>query len=108
MGGNQAGRDRHAGHDPQQHPQPGDLRFEAQVRVVARGRTVTAAGDRIAVKDADELLAPIAAGTDCALDYALRYKGGDPHAAVTRTLAAAARPIRHRRPRPSAGSRNSP
>jgi alpha-L-fucosidase 2 len=71
--------------------QPGDLRYEAQVRVIAKGGTVTAAGDKITVKDADEALILIAAGTDYVLDYAKRYKGADPHAAVTKTLAAASR-----------------
>ena len=71
--------------------QPGDLRYEAQVRVIAKGGTVAAAGDKIAVKDADEVLVLIAAGTDYVLDYTRRYKGANPHAAVAQTLAAAAR-----------------
>jgi alpha-L-fucosidase 2 len=69
---------------------PGDLRYEAQVRVLARGGTVATSGDRISVKSADEALVLIAAGTDYILDYSKNYKGPDPHAAVTRTLNAAA------------------
>ncbi len=71
--------------------QPGDLRFETQVRVISKGGSVNAAGDKITVKDADEVLVLVAAGTDYVLDYARRYKGADPHAGVTKTLAAASR-----------------
>lgn len=69
--------------------QPGDLRYQAQVRVIAKGGTVTAAGDKISVQDADEALILIAADTDYVLDYAKRYKGAHPNAAVTKSLAAA-------------------
>jgi alpha-L-fucosidase 2 len=71
--------------------QPGDLHFEAQVRAVATGGIVSAAGDTITVRDADAVLVLIAAGTDYALDYTRRYKGADPHAGVTKALAAASR-----------------
>jgi alpha-L-fucosidase 2 len=71
--------------------QPGDLRFEAQVRVDAQGGSVSAAGDTITVKDADEAFVFLAAGTDYALDYANSYKGPDPHVAVTTALDKASR-----------------
>ena len=69
---------------------PGDLKYEAQVRVLTKGGSVSAAGDKIAVKDADEATILIAAGTDYILDYAKSYKGPDPHAVVTKQLNAAA------------------
>jgi alpha-L-fucosidase 2 len=71
--------------------QPGDLRFEAQARVLAKGGTVTAASDTITVKGADEALIFVAAGTDYILDYAKSYKGVDPHAAVTDAIDKASR-----------------
>ena len=70
--------------------QPGDLRYEAQVRVLTKGGTVSASGDRITVKGADEAVILVAAGSDYILDYAKSYKGPDPHAAVSKTLNAAA------------------
>jgi alpha-L-fucosidase 2 len=66
--------------------QPGDLKYEAQVRVLAKGGSVSAVGDKIMVKDADEAVILIAAGTDYILDYAKSYKGPDPHAAVGKAL----------------------
>jgi alpha-L-fucosidase 2 len=69
--------------------QPGDLRFEAQVKITVTGGTVSASDDTITVKDADEALIHLAAGTDYALDYAKSYKGADPHEIVTRTLSQA-------------------
>ena len=71
--------------------QPGDLRFEAQVRVRAKGGDVAAANDTVTVKDADEALVFLTAGTDYVLDYAKQYKGVDPHASVTQCLDKAAR-----------------
>ena len=44
--------------------QPGDLRFEAQARVHTQGGTVTASADGITVKDADEAIVFLTAGTD--------------------------------------------
>ena len=70
--------------------QPGDLRYEAQLQVIAKGGTVSAAGDRITVQGADEAVLLIAAGTDYILDYAKGYKGPDPHAAVSKALNGAA------------------
>ncbi len=70
--------------------QPGDLKYESQMRVLAKGGTVSANGDRITVRGADEAVILIAAGTDYILDYAKSYKGPDPHPAVTRILNAAA------------------
>ena len=66
--------------------QPGDLRYEAQVRVRAQGGSVSASGDMVTVKDADEAFVFLTAGTDYALDYSKSYKGPDPHSAVTAAL----------------------
>ena len=71
--------------------QPGDLRFEAQVRVSTVGGRVSYTDGRIVVTDADQATILIAAGTDYALDYAKSYKGPDPHTAVAATLAKAGR-----------------
>ena len=53
---------------------PGDLKYEAQVRVLTKGGSVSTAGDKFTVKDADEATILIAAGTDYILDYAKSYK----------------------------------
>jgi alpha-L-fucosidase 2 len=66
--------------------QPGDLRYEAQVRVKTKGGSVATAGDTITVKDADEAVIYVTAGSDYTLDYAKNYKGPDPHAAVTSAM----------------------
>ncbi|HEY3441559.1 MAG TPA: glycoside hydrolase family 95 protein [Paludibaculum sp.] len=68
---------------------PGDLRYEAQMAVRAKGGSVSGSRGTVTVQGADEAVLMIAAGTDYVLDYARAYKGDDPHAAVTRTLAAA-------------------
>lgn len=70
---------------------PGDLRYEAQARILAKGGAVTGNADSLAAKDADEAVILLTAGTDYALDYAKAYKGADPHEAVTRAMAKASR-----------------
>ncbi|HKX31316.1 MAG TPA: glycoside hydrolase family 95 protein [Blastocatellia bacterium] len=70
---------------------PGDLRYEAQVRILTRGGTVTGSDDGLAVKEADEALILLTAGTDYVLDYSTAYKGPGPHDAVTWALNRAAR-----------------
>ena len=71
--------------------QPGDLRYEAQVRVISQGGTVSATGDTITVKGADEAVIVIGAGTDYVLDYSKNYKGPDPHATVAGAIEKASR-----------------
>jgi len=71
--------------------QTGDLRYEAQVRVMSTGGGVSSVGGRIRVTDADEAIILLAAGTDYALDYTNEYKGPDPHAAVATSLDKASR-----------------
>lgn len=71
--------------------QPGDLRFEAQARVVAKGGSVSSSDGTITVKGAQEAVIYLAAGTDYVLDYSKAYKGDDPHKNVTATLDHAAK-----------------
>ena len=66
--------------------QTDDLKYEAQLRVVTQGGTLSIVDGRINVKDADEATLFIAAGTDYILDFAKEYKGADPHAAVSATM----------------------
>jgi alpha-L-fucosidase 2 len=66
--------------------QPDDLKYEAQLRVLSKGGTVTASGDTVTVKDADEAIILVTAGTDYILDYSKSYKGPDPHAAVASAM----------------------
>lgn len=69
----------------------GGLRFEAQVRIVAQGGTVTAGDDgTLTVAGADGAWFVLAAGTDYADTYP-RYRGADPHRAATEAVDAAAR-----------------
>ncbi len=65
------------------------LRFEAQVQVIAQGGTRTDAGDEITVTGADSALFVLSAGTDYAGAYPA-YRGADPHAKVTAAVDAAA------------------
>ncbi|MFH8516220.1 glycosyl hydrolase family 95 catalytic domain-containing protein [Streptomyces gelaticus] len=67
------------------------LRFEAQIRVLTSGGTVTAGADgTVTVTGADSAWFALAAGTDYADSYP-SYRGDDPHPAVTATVDAAAR-----------------
>ena len=68
---------------------PGNLDYEAQIRVLAKGGSVRAKGDQIMVERADEATVVLVAGTSYVLDFDKGYKGGDPHEAVTRQLEAA-------------------
>lgn len=70
---------------------PGDLRYEAQVRIRTKGGTVAGSENGLTVKNADEAVILLTAGTDYVLDYTKAYKGADPHEAVTQTLKKAAR-----------------
>ncbi len=68
------------------HGLKGNCAYEAQVRVLARGGTVSSEGDHLIVKGADEATVLLAAGTTYVLDYDKNYRGPDPHDAVSRTL----------------------
>ncbi|MEV5892822.1 glycosyl hydrolase family 95 catalytic domain-containing protein [Nonomuraea fuscirosea] len=65
------------------------LRFEAQVQVIAQGGTRTDEGDKITVAGADSAVFVLSAGTDYAGAYPT-YRGADPHAKVTAAVDAAA------------------
>jgi len=66
--------------------QENDLVFEAQAQLINKGGTVAAMGNSFEVKNADEVLLYIAAGTNHVLDYAKNYKGKDPHKKIKTTL----------------------
>ncbi|MFJ2874141.1 glycosyl hydrolase family 95 catalytic domain-containing protein [Streptomyces sp. NPDC087298] len=67
------------------------LRFEAQIRVLTSGGTVTAGADgTLTVTGADSAWFVLAAGTDYA-DAHPSYRGEDPHPAVTAAVDSAAR-----------------
>ena len=66
-----------------------DLRFEAQVRVLATGGEVRAEGDRLRVRNADSVVLLLAAGTDYRQAWP-DYRGEDPQARVTAAVDAAA------------------
>lgn len=67
----------------------GNCNYEAQVRVVTKGGSVTAQGDHLVIANADEATVLLTAGTTYILDYDKNYVGDDPHAVVTAQLAAA-------------------
>jgi alpha-L-fucosidase 2 len=76
---------------PARAPQParaGNLDYEAQVRVKAVGGSVKAEGDHLVVEGANEATVFLAAGTSYILDWDKKYKGNDPHDAVTSQLQA--------------------
>ncbi|MYZ34852.1 MULTISPECIES: glycoside hydrolase family 95 protein [unclassified Streptomyces] len=71
--------------------QDNGLRFETQIRVRTDGGRVTAGTDgTLTVSGADSAWFVLAAGTDYADTYP-RYRGADPHTAVTKAVDAAAR-----------------
>ncbi|MEV4416411.1 glycoside hydrolase family 95 protein [Catellatospora sp. NPDC049609] len=65
------------------------LRYEAQLRLLADGGTVTGDGDRITVTGADSVRFVLAAGTDYADTYP-HYRGDDPGPRVTAAVDTAA------------------
>ncbi|MFF2847700.1 glycoside hydrolase N-terminal domain-containing protein [Streptomyces sp. NPDC058001] len=65
------------------------LRFEAQIRVRHQGGTLTSGNGTLTVTGADHAWFVLAAATSYADTYPA-YRGDDPHAAVTRTVDAAA------------------
>jgi alpha-L-fucosidase 2 len=67
------------------------LKYETQLIAINQGGTLASNGSRIEFKNCDSLMLVVAAGTDYAMDYARHYRGDDPHARVTRQVAAAAK-----------------
>jgi len=70
-------------------PQDDDLKFEAQVSVQTTGGSVKRSGNKLLIKQADEVIIHLTAGTDYALDFAKKFKGPDPHSRVTAEIEAA-------------------
>ncbi len=67
----------------------GNLDYEADARILAKGGKVSGAGDSLKVEGADEAVVLLACGTSYVLDYSKGYRGADPHAAARRLDAAA-------------------
>ncbi len=65
------------------------MAYETQVRLIADGGTVTADGGRLTFHQCNSLTVLVATGTSYVMDYSRRYSGDDPHARVTRQIAAA-------------------
>ena len=67
---------------PAQEARPGNLDYEAQLHVTAKGGTVRASGDHITVTGTDEATLILVAGTSYVLDWHKAFHGADPHAVV--------------------------
>ncbi len=65
------------------------LKYEAKMVALNQGGTVQAADGKIEFKDCDNVTIILAAGTNYAMDYAKKYRGADPHAAIEQRIAAA-------------------
>jgi alpha-L-fucosidase 2 len=66
------------------------LKYEAKLLALNDGGTLQASDGKLEFKNCNALTLLIAAGTDYALDYALKYRGENPRAAIEKRLAAAA------------------
>jgi alpha-L-fucosidase 2 len=75
---------------PAQGPRPGDVDYEAQVRVKTVGGSVKSEGDHLVVEGANEATVILSASTSYILDFDKGYRGPDPHVSVTEQLRAAA------------------
>ncbi|HMI02818.1 MAG TPA: glycoside hydrolase N-terminal domain-containing protein [Pedobacter sp.] len=60
------------------------LAYEIQLTVINKGGMIKGDRDRLLVENADEVTLLVTAGTSYILDYALRFKGQNPHNAVTK------------------------
>ena len=67
------------------------LKYEWQTLVIQKGGSLATNGSTLEFTDCDSVTLLIAAGTDYAMDYAINYRGPDPHARLTAALDAAAR-----------------
>jgi alpha-L-fucosidase 2 len=74
---------------PPQAARPGNLDYEAQIRVKTVGGSVRAEGDHLVVEGANEATVVLVAGTSYVLDFDKGFKGGNPHDAVTQQLESA-------------------
>jgi alpha-L-fucosidase 2 len=66
------------------------LKYEAQLIALNDGGALQTNGATLEFKNCDSLTLVVAAGTDYAFDYAKNYRGGNPHARVTKQIEAAA------------------
>jgi len=67
------------------------LKYETQIRILATGGAVSAAGDHYHLDHVDSFLLIVAAGTNFLADSSKGWRGPDPHAAVTTAIDAAAK-----------------
>ncbi len=67
------------------------MEYEAQVRIVAKGGTITTDGDTLVFSRCDSLTMILAAETSYVMDYAKKWQGDHPHARVTKQADQAAR-----------------
>jgi len=66
------------------------LRYEARIRIVPQGGSLTAAGDHYHLDQVDSFLMIVGDGTDFADDRRTKWRGPDPHGAVNAAVSAAA------------------
>jgi alpha-L-fucosidase 2 len=69
---------------------PGAVDYEVQVRVIPQGGTVSASGNQLTIRAADEATILVASGSTYTLDWDKQYRGENPHAAISQALATAA------------------
>jgi alpha-L-fucosidase 2 len=62
------------------------LQYEAQVRVLNEGGSLTTDANRIEFKDCNALTILLAAGTDYAADYSKKYRGENPHSRLLKQI----------------------
>jgi len=67
------------------------LKYETKLLALNDGGTVSAADGKLEFKNCDSLTLLVAAGTDYVADYGRKYRGDDPHAAIEKRLAVAAK-----------------
>lgn len=65
--------------------QDNGMKYESQIKVINTGGTIEDGTDKVSVKDADEVIIIMSAGTDYINDYPT-YKGEDPHESVTNRI----------------------
>ncbi len=71
---------------PAEGPWPGNLDYEAELRVTTHGGTVRAEGDSITVTDADDAMLVLVVDTSYILDWKRAFKGADPHAGASAAM----------------------
>jgi alpha-L-fucosidase 2 len=74
---------------PPQPARPGNLDYEAQLRLKANGGTVHADGDRLVVEGANEVTLILVAATSYTLDWDKKFRGDAPHTMAAQQMKAA-------------------